>query len=513
MADKNFRQAIALYESIGNSKLDDGRTIRDALCLDNKISLWDCLSAYLVLYRLPQCILDNQKKTFSFSRWLRPSMGSLAHFYDFVLFPPKFTNLGINATFQNDFDKNIFYLGFNEVQFRDVLRSIYEGLEGDSGSYQQIVLDSLRSQRVIKNHWNLCNYYSDEVLDSVHSSLSVLNSLKSKLQKAINPFRCKLTSGTDIDWSQLKREMSWLCNREIPRLIYYLFPMIEIVSKNHIDLMITADDADQRSKLASYVAREYGIPTLVVQQGTTTKNYPDWYQFAGDYVAAMSEKSREIINAQGVSLELIEVTGHPGHDKLLKSEYENLKGVDACKNDFIVLFASQPYVLGAFKSKAARRNAIRDACEAISSIKWVKLIVKAHPYESMLELRSILKNCKNIEIVGRDVEIAELIKSCSVFVTMFSQTTLEALYANKPVINVNFPNVVQTSLYYSGKATKVAVNRADLLQEIVEIKNGTSYYLTKEAQEEKANLLSKWAFKNDGLATDRIIALVKNIIK
>ena len=285
--------------------------------------------------------------------------------------------------------------------------------------------------------------------------------------------------------------------------------MIEIVSKNHIDLIITADDADQRSKMASYVARKYGIRTLVVQQGTTTKNYPDWYHFAGDCVAAMSEKSREIIIAQGVDPELIEVTGHPGHDKLLKSEYENLNEVNECNSGFIVLFASQPYVLGAFRSKVARRNAIRETCEAISSIKWAKLIVKAHPYENMKELRSILKNCKNIEIVGRDVEIAELIKSCDVFVTMFSQTTLEALYANKPVININFPNVVLNSLYFSGKATKVAVDKADLLQEITAIKNGTSFYLTKEAQAAKNTLLCEWAFKNDGLATQRVTNLVK----
>ena len=69
----------------------------------------------------------------------------------------------------------------------------------------------------------------------------------------------------------------------------------------------------------------------------------------------------------------------------------------------------------------------------------MRLIVKAHPRDDVPALKKLCANYPRIRIVDSQVEVASLIKACDAFITMFSQTTLEALYADKPVININFP--------------------------------------------------------------------------
>ena len=70
--DDKFAQAARLYDGVGNFELGDGRTVRDACRLVGNVSLWDCLSTYLILYRFPMCVSGGAGLAHSYTERVRP---------------------------------------------------------------------------------------------------------------------------------------------------------------------------------------------------------------------------------------------------------------------------------------------------------------------------------------------------------------------------------------------------------------------------------------------------------
>mgnify|MGYP001595465824 CR=1 FL=1 len=514
--DDKFAQAARLYDGVGNFELGDGRTVRDACRLVGNVSLWDCLSTYLILYRFPMCVSGGAGLAHSYTERVRPLLGTLARVRDTVLFPPSYTVQGLTQSTPKSGHIRVLFVGFSEVFFRDVLRSVYSALEKESAGYQSIVLTGAGYGRRPQNHFSVWDYFSADVKAAATRGLSALDELKQALPGAIAAKRGAHLDGIAVDWPILRREFSWLCNRELPRLIYVAAAAYKVLSHYTPTLIVTADDADQKSKVVELAARELRTPTLVVQQGVTRADYPDWKHFAGDYVAAMGPTSLETIVGQGVPREAVTVTGHPGLDKLKQaSEQENAATRAAQQVDpdeFLVIFASQPYYLGTFSSRRARREMIRACLEAVSTIPGVRLIVKAHPRDDVPALKKLCANYPRIRIVDSQVEVASLIKACDAFITMFSQTTLEALYADKPVININFPGSGVKSPFFDGKATCLAESREDIRIAITKLSEGDyGFFQNHDNRFAKEKMLNEWTFLNDGKATDRVVDLISGI--
>jgi hypothetical protein len=512
-----FVQAEKLYDFVGSCQLDDGRTVRDAFRLVGSISLWECLSSYLVLYRFPLCIFDSREKGFSYKERFRPLVGTMGRIYDTIISAPILSSDGIISGRSGAKEDIILFLGFNETHFRDVLKSIYLEIRADDSSHKPIVLTGAKGGYYRQNHLSVWDCFSDEAALAVASGLSLTKDLKKALLSTLGPGRCPAPTGVLVDWSALRRELSWLCNREIPRLVYLAAAVNNVLSHFAPSLILTADDADQRSKLVELAARESGTPTLVVQQGFTRSDYPDWRHFKGDYVAAMSSTSLETIVGQGVPRQVVTITGHPGHDKLKENSASETSAtrtsIGVASNTFIALFASQPYVIGAYKSENARSEVIRQVCETLSAIEGAQLVIKAHPYESISELKVLCQKCPRTIIIGGEMEIAELIKSCDIFITMFSQTTLEALYVDKPVINIDFPGAVTYSPFRDGRATMIVKCCEELRAAILKMISGDyGFYQQTDHLKAKDAMVFDWAYQNDGLATSRITELIKIIV-
>lgn len=514
--DDNFSQAIRLYEGVGNLELGDGRTVRDACRLVGNVSLWDCLSTYLILYRFPFCVSGGAGLAHSYRERVRPLLGTLARVRDTVLIPPNYTVQGLTQSTPKSGHIRVLFVGFSEVFFRDVLRSVYSALENEGAGYQSIVLTGERYGRRPQNHFSVWDYFSEDVKAAATRGMFSLKGLKKELLSAMALGRHGALEDVAVDRKCLRRELSWLCNRELPRLIYVAAATYKVLSYYAPTLIVTADDADQKSKVVELAARELRMPTLVVQQGITRADYPDWKHFAGDYVASMGPTSLETIVGQGVPREAVTVTGHPGLDKLKQaSEQENAATRAALQvgpDEFLVIFTSQPYYLGTFSSRRARCEMIGACLETISGIPGVRLIVKAHPRDDVPALKKLCTNYSRILIVDGQVEVASLIKACDAFITMFSQTTLEALYADKPVININFPGSGVKSPFFDGKATCLAESREDIRVAITKLSEGDyGFFQDHDNRFAKEKMLNEWAFLNDGKATGRVVNLISGI--
>jgi len=282
----------------------------------------------MVLYRFPLLFTHNNSNGAWRERikyYLRPYRGLAARFKDYIISFPRRTNTACSKW--PDVSHTVLFLGFVPTFYRDVLRPVAESLATKEriqivviGERQNLREDVFANEKIrfqsLWEHWNndAANFAKimSKQLQVVQNLFFNRTQLETVVQNIVG----------DFARFALKKEFYWLFWREFKRLIPQIAVAKHILDKHRPTLIISADDADQRCRIYSLLAREKGIPSLLVQQGLTSRAYPEWLFFSQTAVAAMGQTSRGDMIAQGVPSEKIVLTGHPGFDHLALPEPE-----------------------------------------------------------------------------------------------------------------------------------------------------------------------------------------------
>ena len=116
-------------------------------------------------------------------------------------------------------------------------------------------------------------------------------------------------------------------------------------------------------------------------------------------------------------------------------------------------------------------------------------------------------------IVDRKIDILPLIKACDVLVTFFSTAALQALYAGKPVINVDFPDSGGLKLYSQSGATWVAHSANEIVTHILNLTNENREAEILSKEDKRNKFLHQMAYSSDGQATERVLKVALNMLK
>lgn len=508
MDREQFKLSVQLFKVIGQTRLSSGKSLREELQLGQNVSFWDILAPYLVLYRFSLLFKSDANKSI-WREWLmynfRPLKGLAAQIKDVASSLPC---QNAKLCKQWPADKRVaLFLGFTSTFYRDVLRPVAEALTKEN-NVRVIVLE----HNSFWGHWNKdIDKLTQGMLKRARALQKMLTG-KNQLSVLIKGFPLG-----SFQYFALSKEFDWIFWRELKRLIPMFAVAKHILEKHQPALIVSADDADQRCKIYSLLAKEEGIPALLVQQGLTDSDYPEWLFFSQSKIAAMGESSASDIASQGVSRERIVVTGNPGFDNLVLPE------IDACfslrkklglvSKDKMVLFASQPYCTGVFNAPDMRRTMIKAIAEAVTLLKDVKLIIKPHPGDNIRELKELMGKFPQVVMLDRKADISLLIKACDVLVTFFSTVALQALYTGKPVINVNFPGSGGMNLYSESGATWEARSTEEIAAHIQRLtgENKKAEILIREPA--RQSFFNRMAYSNDGKATERVLRVVSDMLQ
>jgi hypothetical protein len=521
MNENQLQQAVRLTQALGEMTVGRGKTLSDELRLGQSISLWEVVASYLTLYRFPLLFSNLAIKHAwreRFKYWLRPYRGLSARLRDLVVFPPK---TPAACAKWPESGTTILCLGFVPTFYRDVLRPVAEAL-AKKERLQVVVIEengnllttvSAAGDVQYQSIWNHWDAYTDDLSRGMLKQLKTLQKIffQSELIEGLKDI------GENVNSYGLIREFKWLFWREFKRLIYLAAVAGHILEQHRPALIISADDADQRCRIYSLLAGEMGIPALLVQQGLSDKEYPEWRFFSQTAVAAMGTVSRNAMIEQGVASEKITLTGHPGFDHLTIPQPDlcacirtDLGVRDGWK---MILFASQPYYHGVFNTPDIRREMIRGIIHACSSLKNTRLVVKPHPGDDVNELKSLIGKSSQAVLLDRTVDIIPLVKSCDVVVTFFSTVALQALYVGRPVVNVDFPGSGGHCFYKKSGATWVARSLDEIESNIriLTSKNRDEAMVSRESARKK--FLFETAYLADGKATERVVEMALNMIR
>lgn len=516
-----FWQSAALLKAWGQTRLSTGQTLAESLRLGD-VSLWDSIAPYLSLYRLPGLLsTEGQPQWLRWHRrvWdmLRPYRGWAGRLRDETLKRERETS-GISGCAQWPVDEcTILFLGFWPLFYRETFQAAAERLAERDG-IRTVVLgvthpmprapsDALIWFNAIWGHAD--PYVQTRVVQLSKALYLTEGRLRHELPQIIN------STGTSL-WRAMRSEFGWLFRSEFPRLAQQIAVAEHILDNHRPALIISPDDADQRTRLYTLLARSRGIPSLVVQQGLTNEKGVEWQFFTADAVAVFGPTSRAALCQHGIPPDRIHVTGCPRFDilaqpaPLLTQEIRAALGVP--DGSALVVMASQPYVPGAFSRPEARHEMLRAIGRAVGALENVHLAVKVHPVEDEGKVRELIGTGSRVSFVNRREDIQELIQACDVFITFFSTSGLMALIACKPLICVNFPDSGVSNLYCDSGAAWVTRTEEEIVHCLHILTGPAREQMIAEREAARQRFVYDLTYLPDGSATQRVSQTVLELI-
>lgn len=519
MSDYQFENSVRLFQTLQDLKLPSGQSLGNELNCGSQVSLWEVVALYLVLYRFPLLQDDVFRRSWqqrlSLSLW--PYRGLAAQLMDTMTKRPR----SISAAFDRwpADGATVLFLGFHNLFYRDVLQPVAEWLIKNT-ELRVVILGQQspykRDKTIINNQnfQSVWGHWDYRVKQRSKEMVIKLQTIQEAMlnQNQFNELICR--SNIDVDLFALRRELKYFFWRECRRLIPQIAIAEHVLMEHRPALIVSADDADQRCRIYSLLGKKLGIPSLLVQQGLTHRTYPEWIFFSMSEVAAMGDISRADMLSQNIPEKRITVTGHPGFDRLLIPDPEACalmrSELGVKDGQFMVLFASQPYQYGGFRTPDIHLEMIKAIIKAANSLEHIKLVVQPHPIEDRHKLQKILGHGPRIVMVERAADISLLVKTCDVLITFTSTVALQALYIGKPVINVAFSESGLAALYLESSATWVSRSTEEIRLQLQSLTGARRELEIARKEKARQRFVREWAYLPDGEAAARVGKKIMN---
>jgi len=522
-----FLKSVEIVKQISKYQFN-GESLSSYLEVEG-VSLWDAVCPSLAAYVFPQalCRLQNNAKIkLSCANWkeiippyMKPHIKNILSNFTTSRLNGRLVNRDF-AYANNSRKKNrIYYLGFEPRQI-DCLLPLVESLK----SCEIKVISSRRNnfKAAVKALGVNFSFIEDTYVKNVGGGFrKQLSCLKKKL-RAIKWYKITSILGKENSklWSYLKDDFYEYNVYLFPQLLRRAAAAKYILDFERPDIIVGADDCDPSARVFFITGRARSIPTLLIQYGMASKESNNWAFLSTDIAAVFSEYAVDILSGIGVDRSKLVITGQPRFDYLLKKTDDKklvYKELNIPVNKKLVFFASQVLIdkivgVEDFFDSKEYSDILECVYGLASKIKDIHVLVKPHPDENMNLHNFYLRKhkAKSITLLDKNSDIQPLIKSCDVFLTRSSTTSLEALIASKQVVIINlrkkdiFLDLIDSGLFLEANTkedvslmTKKAMSEQD--RQVV--------YSTL-----RDKLLDKYIYNSDGNSSGRTVQLINKMI-
>jgi len=324
----------------------------------------------------------------------------------------------------------------------------------------------------------------------------------------------------------LKSELTYYFCYVFERIVKKIEMAKELVEQEKPDLILLVNEYGVFERALMLAGKLRGIPTLAIQHGnigplhmgymhskdnisasggieTPYCPIPDKTAVFGQYYYDLLTKMSAYPPSSVV------VTGQPRYDTLAmadrvfrKENFCTKLGLDPDRK--IVLVATQPW------SWPMREAFIRSVLTALRRFPEVQTIIKPHPLEKEgLHKKAVEKENSKVVTLPSKSETFEALYACDLLVASFSTVITEALILGKPAVTVSLGGEEPTP-YYKGVTLRV-----DKEEDLTPAIRKALYEeeTKKKLKKERKKFVSKYAHKQDGKATERVIGLIERMIE
>jgi len=244
-------------------------------------------------------------------------------------------------------------------------------------------------------------------------------------------------------WDALKPFFTNLCKRRFEDAILEIEISSEVFSKNNFNAVIIWSESGFNEQIIIHQAKKSKIPIILLQHGLyydsdESIEFNKFYgvlPFNSDIIACWGKSFSSSLQKWGFSPDKIKIVGSPSYDDI----YE-IKKYSLTENKFILLATSSPTqdVVSDLSIQTQEHyfNSIKNICNVVFKSKQ-DLVVKLHPSSDEIDITTMVKKNHPQAKIIKYGNIADLIKSCEVFITIdVSTTMLEAQIFRKPIISI-----------------------------------------------------------------------------
>jgi hypothetical protein len=497
-----------LIESLGRSVLPDGRTLSEALTIE-EIPFWNVFSSEMAWRHMTTAVaattlLANAKLL------VKPLVLRLKDRLKRISYDRHIEHCSSNWTTNH----TVLCLGFTSYMYRDVLEPVVERLTAEVGCKAVVLSDKpypYKDHKLNNNilHQQLWQYWDRDMdqqlrvlkksVRQVETELKTSKALESLLQKK-NP----------LISDALNKVFYLLFRCYLPLILQQAIIAKHILSKFRPSLVLSPDASDARTRLYTLLSGQMNIPSINVQFGLTGDEGVEWRFFSADYAAVWGDTSKAVLLKQNVQEKKILITGSPRHDSMVRPsllQYEKTRNKLGLLDGRPLILLASTYTDGTH-TKFARpeillrmKRAIFDAAEKNSEL---VLIVKPHPCENVEETRALAGNAENIIFADRESDIRDLIVICDAFVSFGSTATIDALIADKLSICPIFPGWPFSENFRESGTVLVPESPEQIKKIFDDIANKIDLAREENLKSERHNYLIAVVYKADGLASERI---------
>lgn len=315
----------------------------------------------------------------------------------------------------------------------------------------------------------------------------------------------------------------------LPLMVWYFELSVRALSKEKPSLVLLTNEYGGFERALLFAAHHCNIPSLALQHGIIHKYHRGYIYFKDEIsengsphfpnvpiptiTAVFGSYYKDILTAYSAyPSSSVKVTGQPRYDILSHAEkmysrnkFCNKHGLNPKKT--IALIITQP-----INPREIRDTFFLSTMQALNRFDNLQIVVKPHPGESTEWYRQQIKSIKLPSIVlSPRFDTNEAIFACDLFFTINSTTILEALILNKKIFAVNLSNLPDVLPWVQEGVVTGVYKEVELFSAIKKALSGLNDDPLFERR--RIEFLRKHVYKTDGKATERVTALINQLVR
>ena len=247
-------------------------------------------------------------------------------------------------------------------------------------------------------------------------------------------------------------------------------------------------------------ARRMGIPSFVIQHGTTSRC---WWPCVADKLLLWGERFRDELLTLGAPADRLAVCGMPAADSLFRRYKQHgfdqpRKAASSC------VILSHTHVRKTYPDLYSKyENLVKAVVAATPSVQWS---IKLHPSEDECYYNH-MADLQNFKILPRSTTLEEAITQTDVACTLYSTAGFEAMMMQRPLVVFDLAPIIQEYAWWPKHGGGFYVSTAEAMRDFVKNASSAGTFLSDLVT--KQNQFLAQAFAHPGQAAEAVLDTIE----
>lgn len=398
---------------------------------------------------------------------------------------------------KNKIEIVFFVSGSREDLYIQPLKKIFEKLDNENIGYL-VVTNNISTSLVLTN-----NKIQHINLDATIKTLAKQFKISNEGKKILDTIDGLVNENPQlIGIKELKNFISETILETIVTL-----QIVEFIVKLNPRSVYAGLDGEILENSAINLARKYGISSFSMLPSLTNPSpvVKEW--FHAEKIFVPGELGFDLLKKLGYDDGRLVITGHPKYDFLKKISSKDSKA--KLKKEFNFEQKNKIITIAMSQWNEDDEKWMSEFIKFCNDNNY-EIIIKIHPmYKAtnteldINKIESIKRLCAGNKFwITHDTDIYSLLSASDLIITDYSNVGVEGKILGKPIITINFVPTPWNYLQLEETGAALAVKNIDDLKTITKKTLKSDYECRKE---EFDFIVSKYNYKNDGRASERII--------